>query len=117
MDTVLNNLYDSYLYIFFYLVKNACILLLYIYCYYYFTINKQNKISCFIYVHVGGSYYTLGNIRPENRSHKIAIQFLGLVTSKHLKKYGVAPLQDAFIQDLAQLDQVSLHNNIIILSK
>lgn len=56
--------------------------------------------------HVGGFYYTLGNIRPENRSHKNAVQLLGLVTSKHLKKYGVDALLEAFMQDLAQLEQV-----------
>ena len=95
------------------MVKNACILLLYdIYYYDYFTTNKTKFLALLI---LGGFYYTLGNIRPENRSHKNAIQLLGLVTSKHLKKYGVAPLLDAFIQDLAQLEQVSLHNNIITL--
>ncbi|KAL9977469.1 hypothetical protein ACROYT_G014875 [Oculina patagonica] len=34
--------------------------------------------------YLGGFYYTLGNIRPENRSHKNAIQLLGLATSKQL---------------------------------
>lgn len=34
---------------------------------------------------------------------------LGLVTTKHLKKYGVEPLLNAFMQDLAQLEQVSVY--------
>lgn len=37
-----------------------------------------------------------------------AIQLLGLVTSKHLKKYGVETLLNAFMEDLAKLEQVSL---------
>ena len=45
-------------------------------------------------------------VRPENRSHKNAIELLGLVTSKHLKKVGVEPLLEAFMKDLAQLEQV-----------
>ena len=51
----------------------------------------------------GAFYYTLGNIRPENRSHKNAIQLLGLISCKHLKKYGA----ESFIEDLAKLEQVS----------
>jgi hypothetical protein len=52
-------------------------------------------------------YYTLGNIRPENRSHKNAVQLLGLILCKHLKKCGAGALLDLFKEDLAKLEQVS----------
>ena len=55
----------------------------------------------------GAFYYTLGNIRPENRSHKNAIQLLGLISCKHLKKYGAESLLEPFMEDLAKLEQVS----------
>jgi hypothetical protein len=55
----------------------------------------------------GAFYYTLGNIRPENRSHKNAVQLLGLISCKHLKKYGAGALLDLFMEDLAKLEQVS----------
>ena len=49
-------------------------------------------------------YYTLGNIKPCNRSHLKAIQLLVLVTSYHLKIYGIEPLLKALMDDLSQLE-------------
>lgn len=56
----------------------------------------------------GALYYTLGNIKPCNRSHMNAIQLLGLVTSTHLKTYGIEPLLKAFMEDLYKLEQVMI---------
>ncbi|XP_028410460.1 uncharacterized protein LOC114533073 [Dendronephthya gigantea] len=50
-------------------------------------------------------YYTLGNIKPCNRSHMNAVQLLGLITCKHLKLYGIEPLLEAFMEDLHKLEQ------------
>jgi hypothetical protein len=51
-------------------------------------------------------YYTFGNIKPGNRSHLNAIQLLGLMTCPNLKKYGIEPLLEAFMEDLCKLEQV-----------
>ncbi|XP_046858574.1 uncharacterized protein LOC124452023 [Xenia sp. Carnegie-2017] len=57
-------------------------------------------------------YYTLGNIR-RTRSHLNSIQLLGLVSSKHLKIYGVEPVLRAFLRDLQKLEQVGGYEFII----
>ena len=57
-------------------------------------------------------YYTLGNIKPQNRSHLNAIQLLGLMTTKHMKTYGIQPLLNAFMDDLEKLEQV-IHNMLL----
>ncbi|EDO28047.1 predicted protein [Nematostella vectensis] len=51
-------------------------------------------------------YYTLGNIKPENRSHLNAIQLLAIVTTKLLKKYGIDPTLQVIIRDLSYLEQI-----------
>ncbi|XP_068707636.1 uncharacterized protein [Montipora foliosa] len=53
---------------------------------------------------IGAFYYTLGNIQPQNRSHMNAIQLLGLVHNKHIKKYGIEPILEAFLTDLDLLE-------------
>ena len=60
-------------------------------------------IYCF---YIAAFYYTLGNIRPEYRSHLNSIQLLGLVSSKHLKTYGVDAIPEVLMKDLHQLEQV-----------
>lgn len=60
------------------------------------------------YILIAAFYYTLGNIRPEYRSHINSIQLLGLVTSNHLKTYGVDAVLDVFMKDLHKLEQVNL---------
>ena len=41
-----------------------------------------------------------------------AIQLLGLVSSRHLKIYGIEPLLQAFMEDLYKLEQVFLYQFI-----
>jgi hypothetical protein len=53
-------------------------------------------------------YYSLGNIKPKNRSHLNAIQLLGLLPSRHFKTYGIDPLLEAFMEDLSKLEQVCI---------
>ncbi|KAG1704000.1 Protein disulfide-isomerase A4 [Nymphon striatum] len=54
---------------------------------------------------IGAFYYTLGNIDPKNRSHTNAIQLLGLMLNKNIKKYGVEPILEAFLSDLHLLER------------
>ncbi|KAG1681703.1 hypothetical protein GQR58_011697 [Nymphon striatum] len=55
---------------------------------------------------IGAFYYTLGNIDPKNRSHTNAIQLLGLMLNKNIKKYGVEPILEAFLSDLHLLERI-----------
>ncbi len=52
---------------------------------------------------IAAFYYTLGNIRPEYRSHLNSIQLLRLISSKHL--YGVDAILEVLMKDLLQLEQ------------
>ncbi|XP_028409272.1 uncharacterized protein LOC114531867 [Dendronephthya gigantea] len=61
--------------------------------------SKANKHK------LGAFYYTLGNIRPEKRSHLNAIQLLALVPSPHLKTYGPDDVLAPFMEDLSLLEQ------------
>lgn len=61
---------------------------------------------CFFVLFAGAFYFTLGNIKPENRSHQNAIQLLALVTTPFLKKYGPDDILNEFIQELHQLERV-----------
>ena len=63
---------------------------------------------------IGAFYYTLGNIQPQNRSHMNAIQLLGLVHNKHIKKYGIEPILEAFLTDLDLLERVTLHDFFLL---
>ena len=57
---------------------------------------------------VGNIYYLLGNISPERRSSLNAIQLVAIVTSKHLKQYGIDPILKVIMNDIKQLEQVSV---------
>ena len=69
--------------------------------------NISNTNNCLI-SSIGAFYDTLGNIQPQNRSHMNAIQLLGLVHNKHIKKYGIEPILEAFLTDLDLLERVTL---------
>jgi hypothetical protein len=70
------------------------------------VVNLLPFLKFQLFLYIAAFYYTLGNIRPEYRSHINSIQLLGLVNSKHLKTYGVNAILEVFMKDLGKLEQV-----------
>ena len=62
-------------------------------------------IAC-IGLHVAMFYYTLANIRPEQRSNLATIQLLTVTKSEYVNKYGIDKILEPFIQEMAELEQV-----------
>jgi hypothetical protein len=69
----------------------------------YVTYNYMISIYCYLYL--GTFYYTIANIKHENRSRTNAIQILALITSPLLKKYGPDAILDKFITELRELER------------
>jgi hypothetical protein len=73
-------------------------------------------VSISKYIHIfaypGNFYYTLGNISPDKRATLNAIQLVAIVTSKHLKQYGIDTILDVIMNDIRQLEQVSIYFGI-----
>lgn len=55
---------------------------------------------------VGVVYYTLGNIDPKHRSQLGAIQLLAVATSPIIKKYGIDPILQPFMESEAGACQI-----------
>ena len=83
------------------------------YCIYIqYVLNTLKHRKCIIYFSIifsGAFYYTLGNIRPEKRSHVNAIQLLALTNSKHVEQYGVDSVLERFLLDLSELEKVHVN--------
>jgi hypothetical protein len=63
-------------------------------------------ISIYCYLYLGTFYYTIANMKPENRSRTNAIQLLALMTSPLLNKYGPDAILDKFITELREFEKV-----------
>ena len=100
-----NNLWDFY-------VCTLCYQIPTVYIYIQYVLNTLKHRKCIIYFSIifsGAFYYTLGNIRPEKRSHVNAIQLLALTNSKHVEQYGVDSVLERFLLDLSELEKVHVN--------
>ena len=64
--------------------------------------STESEIS----LYTGMFYYTLGNLRPELRSTQRAVQLIACVTSPNIKKYGLDPILQPFVDDVNKLAKV-----------
>lgn len=84
-------------------------------CFYINHIDRCYKISVYyilaqFYLYISGAFYfTLGNLSPQYRSVINIIQLVALCRVPLINKYGMNRILQPFMQDIHELESVSLH--------
>ena len=72
------------------------------------------RIFCIIKYCIGLFYFTLGNIHPKYRALLHTIQLLCVVETHVLEKYSINQVLEPFMQDIKQLETVSICNTLFV---
>ena len=67
---------------------------------------------CFVLLHKGCFYFTLGNLHPKHRSALNSIQLLALVKVDLLSIYGMDKVLEPIVEDLQKLEKVKLQGYV-----
>ena len=74
----------------------------------------STKVDSLIFKYcIGLFYFTLGNIHPKYRSSLHTIQLLCAVESRVMEKYSINQVLEPFMQDIKQLETVSVFQYIV----
>lgn len=60
-------------------------------------------------MNLGMFYFTLGNVRPQNRSKLSAINLVAIAKYKHVSQYGMDAILKPFVKDLKKLVSSTVH--------